>query len=442
MASISLVSAGGNVTIDIPVGATYNLTLPPNIGTPGQFLQTTVNGTVWTSVTGSTTPNLFQVLTVGNNSEGLGIENAGFINLGNATISVNSGNLLSELSSATAAFIVEVNNQGATRGNNAVDLQLSRNNSSQVASGANSVLIGGANNTVNGDFSGILAGADSTVSGVTSAIVGGQYNTVGGVASAIVGGQYNNVSGNNSVSIGGNHNSVSGNNSFAAGATSNVLHDNSFVWNSAVGGTTLSTTASGQFLVNAGAGGVVINSSGSVTFGTRGGGPLILPNSVGLSGQLLSTLGSGNLTWYTPNFLTSVATPNLAQVLEAGNDANNQSITDVASISLVSTGGNVTIDIPVGATYNLTLPPNIGTPGQFLQTTVNGTVWTSVTGSSTPNLFQVLTQGNDGGDLPITDIASLTLKTVAGSVTLSANSGANYSLTLPASSIALGRVFR
>ena len=70
---------------------------------------------------------------------------------------------------------------------------------------------------------------------------------------------------------------------------------------------------------------------------------LTLPASSGLSGQFLTSVGGGNLTWYTPNFLTtasfnsyvsSIATPNLAQVLAAGNDANNQSITDVASLSI------------------------------------------------------------------------------------------------------------
>ena len=245
------------------------------------------------------------------------------------------------------AFIVDIatgsNVTGDSRGTNAVDLQLTRTVATYVAAGTNSFLLGGNDNVVSGSSSGIsggsnntiqlnsskssvIAGSNNNIQGIASIISGGSSNTINttlpGANNSILGGTNNNIQGtvitnssvigghnnttmsNNSIVAAGNNNNVSADNSFVGGVGSNVLptHNNSFVWNSAVGGATLGTTASGQFLVNAG--GVVINSSGNITFGTRRGGPLILPNSVGLSGQLLSTLGGGNLTWYTPNFLT------------------------------------------------------------------------------------------------------------------------------------------
>ena len=80
-------------------------------------------------------------------------------------------------------------------------------------------------------------------------------------------------------------------------------------------------------------------------------------------------IGSGNLTWYTPNFLTtasfnsyiaSISTPNLAQVLAVGSDASNQPITDLASLTFKTIAGNVTLSADVNANYSLTLPASSG----------------------------------------------------------------------------------
>jgi hypothetical protein len=62
---------------------------------------------------------------------------------------------------------------GGMRGSYAIDLQLLRANSTQVASGANSIVVGGANNTSSNQYSIVLGGSDNTSSGVSSVVVGG-----------------------------------------------------------------------------------------------------------------------------------------------------------------------------------------------------------------------------------------------------------------------------
>ena len=71
---------------------------------------------------------------------------------------------------------------GTARGANAVDLQTSRNSNTQVASGAQSVLIGGVNNTAAGTQSTAVGGINNTVGGSFSTITGGVGNYINGVA--------------------------------------------------------------------------------------------------------------------------------------------------------------------------------------------------------------------------------------------------------------------
>lgn len=91
---------------------------------------------------------------------------------------------------------------GNSRGTNSVDLQLSRNAASQVASGSYSGIIAGQRNTVSGDWS-FTAGFGNTVSGYSSAAFGesntvsngpgfaaGSSNTVSGVYSSAIGRQH------------------------------------------------------------------------------------------------------------------------------------------------------------------------------------------------------------------------------------------------------------
>ncbi len=110
-------------------------------------------------------------------------------------------NMLETLNSSTA---------GTTRGSQAVDLQLQRNSSSQVASGIYSSLSGGRRNTASGNYSSVVGGNSNTASGGVAFIGGGSGNTAsGGGHSALCGG-LNNTSGGNRSFVGGGGGNNSG----------------------------------------------------------------------------------------------------------------------------------------------------------------------------------------------------------------------------------------
>lgn len=95
---------------------------------------------------------------------------------------------------------------GKKRGSYAVDFQMLRNNSSQVASGNNSFIGGGKNNSAEGTSSAVVGGHGNNVmdTGDTAFIGGGLNNTVLGSGTVIGGGTYNVASGNSSTIPGGN----------------------------------------------------------------------------------------------------------------------------------------------------------------------------------------------------------------------------------------------
>jgi hypothetical protein len=111
---------------------------------------------------------------------------------------------------------------GTTRGNYAVDLQLNRTSTTQVAKGNYSALIGGANNTASGSYSAVLGGANNTASDSYSAVIGGSGNIVRFDNSAAIGG-YSNIVGSRASVIGGAYNTASGNGSSVIGGIGNKI---------------------------------------------------------------------------------------------------------------------------------------------------------------------------------------------------------------------------
>lgn len=143
---------------------------------------------------------------------------------------------------------------GNKRGVSAVDFQLSRGAAAQVASGNNSVLVGGFNNTasvpnavvvggrdniVNGGESGFIGGGrsndasgyysfvgggyDNSVAAESATISGGYLNTIspGGTYSVIAGGLQNTANGSQGAVLGGQVNTASGTYSSILGGQSN-----------------------------------------------------------------------------------------------------------------------------------------------------------------------------------------------------------------------------
>lgn len=148
---------------------------------------------------------------------------------------------------------------GNCRGINAVDLQMSRTDADQIASGAYSIIVGGSNNQAYGQYdtivgglgslanggygfiggggshevgyvSNVVGGWDNAATGAYSSIVGGSENAISGDQSFIGGGSEHTISGNYSSIVGGQDNNVSGNTSvIVGGEDNNVLSSLSFI---------------------------------------------------------------------------------------------------------------------------------------------------------------------------------------------------------------------
>ncbi|MCB0712561.1 MAG: hypothetical protein KDD67_09550 [Ignavibacteriae bacterium] len=127
---------------------------------------------------------------------------------------------------------------GVARGNNAVDLQMNRNDSSRVASGSFSTISGGQSNgasgqnaTVGGGLGNVVAGNGATVAGgqgnsaeVSLATIGGGFqNRATGFRSTVAGGRDNWVDAQNATIGGGTSNYVSGSRGVVAGGDTNVV---------------------------------------------------------------------------------------------------------------------------------------------------------------------------------------------------------------------------
>lgn len=103
---------------------------------------------------------------------------------------------------------------GNARGQYAVDLQMLRAANTQVASGLNSTVAGGHDNTASGPISAVAGGRGNTASAHSSTVAGGRSNTASGYSSTVAGGYNCTASAQNSTVAGGYNNTASGQYSF------------------------------------------------------------------------------------------------------------------------------------------------------------------------------------------------------------------------------------
>jgi hypothetical protein len=92
---------------------------------------------------------------------------------------------------------------GNARGDFAIDLQLSRTSSGQVATGQRSAICGGGENATSNSYAGVLAGHQNGASGSRSAICAGQTNSASGSRSGVLSGNTNTASATSAVTVGG-----------------------------------------------------------------------------------------------------------------------------------------------------------------------------------------------------------------------------------------------
>jgi hypothetical protein len=177
----------------------------------------------------------------------------GFTGSQNSTgvnISVNASQLLADAASVNADIVLQPKGYGAvlaqlpdgtaTGGNKrnsyCVDLQTTRLNAADVASGGYSVIVGGNSNRSSGSYASILGGSGNQAQNTHSVIVaglnnisnnnyavivGGQASTASGQHSFIGGGQSNTTSGSHAVVGGGHTNSATANYTFIGGGYAN-----------------------------------------------------------------------------------------------------------------------------------------------------------------------------------------------------------------------------
>ena len=152
---------------------------------------------------------------------------------------------------------------GISRGDYAVDLQLKRNGSGDVASGNYSVLSGGYINQAAGTYSVVSGGAMNKATGYNSSIGGGISNTSSYYSSHIGGGESNVSSGRRSFVGAGYINTASGDNSVIGGGQENTASQST----STIGGGYKNATSG----ISATVGGGGQNTAGN-TYSTVGGG--------------------------------------------------------------------------------------------------------------------------------------------------------------------------
>jgi hypothetical protein len=128
--------------------------------------------------------------------------------------------------------ITDANNiQGATgdpRGTNATDLQVVRAQGSQVASGNDSVISGGVNNTASAPGATVSGGYGNTASGEYATVGGGANNSAPNGISTVAGGDANSASGEWCFIGGGYHNDIgtgSDYSTIAGGKNHNIARD-------------------------------------------------------------------------------------------------------------------------------------------------------------------------------------------------------------------------
>lgn len=127
-------------------------------------------------------------------------------------------------------------NGGNARGVDAVDLQPARVAVTQVASGNNSGILSGRNNTASGQGSvvagetneasganAVALGSGAVASGQNSTVAGGSNNFAGQAWDTVAGGQTNVVNSGNGTVAGGNGNQVTGASGFVGGGNSNSV---------------------------------------------------------------------------------------------------------------------------------------------------------------------------------------------------------------------------
>jgi hypothetical protein len=307
-------------TVTAPTLVSGDVTYPNTDGTAGQVLTTDGSGELsWTDTYDGLTHFTESTYT---NSGKTGVKLLATNAEADVDVVIGSkgtGALLAQEPDGTEAG-------GNNRGDNAVDLQMVRDDANQVASGNFSTISGGDFNTASGALSTVSGGRQNVASGSRSTISGGDFNTASGNRSTVSGGQDNTASGNRSTISGGRSNTATSLFSTVSGGENNTASgEYSFVVGRNNNATSLSEIVLGQYAleqagdplnfegsdrlfaigngigVDARSSALTVLKNGNTTIaGTLTLGDITIPNTDGTAGQVLVTDGSGELSWSAP----------------------------------------------------------------------------------------------------------------------------------------------
>ena len=351
---------------------------------------------------------------------------------------------------------------GNARGDNAVDLQMSRGSANEVASGVLSTIAGGTDNRASGNYSTIVGGAGCTASGQYSVsgglganvsnyagvcfgnantngsyggVVSGGQNNIGGSSDYVVigGGRVNNTTGSSYSTIsGGATNTASSNFSTVSGGQSNTASSNTHA--TVVGGS--GNTGSGNFSVVGGGSSQATNTStvalggnctasgiGTVAIGRSCSATQESAVSIGYqntaSGKYSNALGLGAIS-YLQGMQTYSSIGGFV-----GNGEAQSSILVPIRLATLTTGGTTTLSLDGTGVTNLIIPNgndrmwNVQVRWVAVVTAITGTA-TGVTVGDTKTSTDLLAVAIRGGVTTVsahTSAGTHVIETTAGSLT-------------------------
>ncbi|MEI8049707.1 MAG: hypothetical protein WCI92_20215 [Bacteroidota bacterium] len=324
---------------------------------------------------------------------------------------------------------------GDNRGSFAVDLQLSRGQSNQVANGNYSVIAGGYWNEASKNHAAIGGGSNNTAFGSYSCIPGGKSNTANEFASVAF--SANNEANGMFSTASGYYNSADGDNSFATGshnfandyvesvfgqyATVSYGSTNNWVVSDRLFTIGNGTGAAGNLRSNALT--IFKNANttigGSLTINGNGTGTsFTLPATRGTAGYVLTTNGSGGTSWSASAGGSVTGVTGTAPIVSSGGAAPVISISAAtASVAgSMSAADKTKLDgIATGTT-----------PGDMLYW--NGTAWIRVPAGTNGQVLKFNNSVPTWSSLAT--VPSLITTSVSNITTTTAASGGNVSKTV------------
>jgi len=241
----------------------------------------------------------------------------------NASTITNNGMFIAP--TGTGALVADIPDAAATggnaRGNNAVDLQMVRAAATQAATGAQSFIGAGNNNTSSGTNSAVVAGTGNTASNLNAFVGAGTGNTASASGAIVTGGSTNTASGSFSFIGGGS--TVNAGNSFASVVNGSSCNASSTY--SLVAGGSVNTASTGNYatVINGNAN----NVSGAESTVVNGNNNVVTRNnsivsgasnntSNGASGAYVTIFGLGN------NFASGSTSIAHTTMIGSGNQCN------------------------------------------------------------------------------------------------------------------------